>query len=118
MYAFEQKAAFFVVEVDDFDAVLAQPVEAASEGAAFAHDQRADAELAHQAAAIPAWSQCGDHDFVAVAALPAGAAKGVSLGVNAGVALLHAAIMTLAEQRSPVRAKSAAPMGIPPSARP
>src|SRR5229473_6405846 len=58
----EQLAALGVVEVDDVDAVLAQPVEAAGKGAALAHDHRADAELAHQPAAIPARGERGDHN--------------------------------------------------------
>jgi len=94
----EQLAAFLAVEVDDFDAVFAEPVEAAGKGAALPHDQSADAELAHQATAIPAGSQRGYHDQVAIAALSAGAAEGVRLAVDAWIALLHAAIVTAADQ--------------------
>ena len=52
--AFKQLAALACVEIDDLDAIFAQPVEAAGKGAAFADHERADAELAHQSAAIPA----------------------------------------------------------------
>ncbi len=87
-----------VVEIDDFDAVFAQPIQPALKAAALAHHQGTDAELAHQAAAIPAWGQRGDHDQVAVAALAAGTAKGVGFPVNAGVALLHALVSSAADQ--------------------
>ena len=96
--AFEQFAAFAIVEVDDFDAVFAQPIQTAGKGAALADDQCSDAELPHQPAAIPARSERGDHDQVAIAALAAGAAKGVGLPVHAGVALLHAPVMAAAQQ--------------------
>src|SRR5487761_2238544 len=88
----EQFAALVAVEVDDVDTVFAQPIDATGEGAAFTDDQGADVKLAHEAAAVPAGGEGGDHHQVAIAALAAGAAKGVGLAVDAGIALLHAAI--------------------------
>ena len=96
--AFEEFAAFAAVQIDDFDAVFAQPVQSAGEGAALADDERADAKLPHQSAAIPAGREGGDHDQVAIAFLSPGTAKSVGFAVHAGVALLHAAIVAPAEQ--------------------
>jgi hypothetical protein len=96
--ALEQLAAVLIIQVDDLDAVLAKPLDAAGKGAAFADDDFADAELPDQATAIPAWSEGRHHDDVAVASLAAGAAEGIDFGVNAGVALLDAAIVSAAEE--------------------
>ena len=71
------------------------------EGAALADHQRADAELANQAAAIPARRERRNHHQVAITALPAGAAKGIRLAVDAGIALLHTAVTAPAQQFDP-----------------
>src|SRR3954453_2754039 len=94
----EQFTALAAIEIDDSDAILSQPIEAAGEGAAAAHHHSPDPELADEAAAIPAWRQGCNHDQVPVAALPAGAAKRVDLGVHPGVALLHPPVVAPAEQ--------------------
>jgi hypothetical protein len=94
----EHFRAFRVIEVDDVDAMFAEPVEAAGEVSAFADYQGADVELADEAAAIPAWSESGDHDQVAVGTLPAGATEGVCFAMDGRVALLDAAIVAAAEQ--------------------
>jgi hypothetical protein len=86
------------MQVDDAGAVFDEPVEAAAKTHGFADDEGADVELANEAAAVPAGSERGDHDFVAVGALAAGFAKGVGLAVNARVALLDAAVAAAAEQ--------------------
>src|SRR5579863_4544313 len=96
--ALEQFAAVAIVEVDHVDPVLAQPVETAGKGTALTHDQRSDAKLADQPAAVPARSQCGDHDHVAIAALAAGTSKGVGFAVHAGVAMLHAPVVPATDQ--------------------
>src|SRR5580698_6154988 len=93
----EQFAALAAVQIDDLDAVFTEPVEAAGEGAALTHHQCADAELTDKAAAVPAWRERSDHDEIAIAALAAGAAKGIRLTVDAGVALLHAAVVAAAD---------------------
>src|SRR3989304_325816 len=69
-------------QVDDLDAVLAQPLDAAAEIHGFADHDGPDIELAHQAAAVPAGRERRDHDLVAVAALPAGLAEGIGFAVN------------------------------------
>ena len=63
------------MQIDHFDSIFSEPVEAARKIHRFANDQRADAELAHQSAAIPAGRQRGHHDFVAICALPSRLAK-------------------------------------------
>lgn len=89
----EEGDAFGGVEVDDLDAELAEPVDAAAEVLALADDETAEAELADEAGAVPAGGEGGDHGDGAVAALAAGAAEGVGLGMGAGVAILHAAVV-------------------------
>src|SRR3546814_14496004 len=90
--------AALVGQVDDLDAVLAQPRNPAVEVHRLAHHHGADVELPHQAAAVPARGERGDHDRVAVAALAAGLAEGVGFAVHGRVAFLHAAVAAAAEQ--------------------
>src|SRR5438067_11488448 len=94
----EEVAAGSRVEVDHFDAILAQPVDPALEGAALADDDAAEAELADQPRAVPAWREGRHHGQVAVAPLASCVAKGVGLAVRAGIAVLHAAVVAGAEQ--------------------
>jgi hypothetical protein len=93
----EQADAFVGVQVDDSDTAFAQPIDAAAEVDRLADDDRPDVELADQAAAVPAGSKRGDHDFVAIAALTAGFAEGVGFSVDGGIALLDAAVVSAAE---------------------
>jgi len=65
---------------------------------ALAHDQGAEAELADEAAAVPAGGEGGDHDEVAVGALAAGVAEGVGFAVDGGVVLLDAAVVATADE--------------------
>src|SRR5690606_15228716 len=81
--------AALVGQVDHAYAGLAQPVQAAREVHRLADHQRADAELPHQSAAVPARRQRGDHDGVPVGRLAAGLAEGVGLGVDRGITFLH-----------------------------
>src|SRR3954468_14977513 len=55
-------------------------------------------KLSDEPAAIPARRQCRDHDEVPVAFLPSRTPKSICLAVHAGVALLHPAIMSAADQ--------------------
>src|ERR1700756_128974 len=71
----EQIDTFLRMQVDHFDAILSQPADAAPKIHRLADNQRADAELPHQSAAIPAGGQRGHHDFVPITALPPGLAK-------------------------------------------
>src|SRR5437016_5310538 len=85
--------AFFRMGVKDLGAVFAEPVNAAAKIHGFADDYRADAKLANQAAAIPAGSERGHHDFVAVAPLPACFAKSIRFTVRGGIAFLDSAVV-------------------------
>src|SRR3546814_2849375 len=53
--------AALVGQVDDLDAVLAQPLDPAVEVHRLAHHHRADVELPHQAAAVPARGRSEEH---------------------------------------------------------
>lgn len=96
----EQVDAFLGMQVDNFHTILPKPIEATGEIDGFAHDDGGNGELADQTAAIPTGGQGGDHDFVAVGALAAGAAEGVGFGVDGGVVVLDAAVVTLGEEIS------------------
>src|SRR5882672_7636933 len=86
--------------VEDFGAVFAEPIDAALKIHGLADDDGADAELPDEAAAIPARSESGYHDFVAVGALAAGFAKGVRLTVRGRIAFLHPTIVAASQQLS------------------
>jgi hypothetical protein len=91
--------AGLVVEHDDLDPVLGEPVVPAVERPCLAHDQPRDAELAHQAAAEPARRERGDHRRAPVRALPAGPAERVRLAVHRRVVVLDATVVTAPQQR-------------------
>lgn len=92
--------ALRVVEIDDMDAALAEPVDAALEGLGFAHDDGANTELAYEAAAVPARSERCRHDRVAIGALPSRFTKGVGLPVGRRIILLNTPIVTAAQEIS------------------
>jgi hypothetical protein len=96
--AFEQLTAVLIIEVNDFNAIGAKPVEATGKSAAFTHNYCAEPELAHESTAIPAWGKRGDHNEVAITALTASAPKCIRFAVNAGIALLHAAVVTATDE--------------------
>lgn len=96
--AFQQFAALLAIEIDHLNPMLAQPVDAALERPALAHHHRADPELPHQPAAIPARSQRCHHYQVPITALPPRAPERIRLSVHTGVPLLHPAIMPAADQ--------------------
>ena len=85
-------------EIDDNDAIFAEPVRAALKIDGFTDEDGADAELADKTAAIPAGSEGGDHSGVAVAFLATGAAEGIRFTVSGRIAVLNPAIVTFAEQ--------------------
>jgi hypothetical protein len=88
------------MQVHDLDAVFAKPVNPSSEVYRFAHDDRRDAELADETAAIPTGRQSRDHDLVAIGSLASGAAEGVRLSVDGRVVLLDSPIVTAAQEPS------------------
>src|SRR6266446_9775680 len=77
----QQFNALFRLEVDHLHAILAKPVNAALKVDRLADDHRSDSKLANQTAAVPTRRKSCHHDFVAVAVLAAGVAKGVGLAV-------------------------------------
>jgi hypothetical protein len=101
--AFQQEPAILIIEVDDFNTVVTKPVETARESTAFANDNGAEAKLSYKAAAIPAWRERCNHNQVAIAALAAGTAKCIRFAVNAGIAVLHAAVVAAADKFSGTR---------------
>src|SRR6202035_4687581 len=69
MFAYEvfhHLHAFFRVQIENPYPSRTEPVEAAAKCSALAYDQCADAELTHQAAAVPAGRQCSHHHNIAV----------------------------------------------------
>lgn len=94
----ENLDTFFGIHVDNLNAVFTQPVDATLKSLRFAYNDSSDAELSHETAAIPAWSERSDHYRIFVAALAAGFPKGVGLAVDRGVAFLYTAIVAAAKQ--------------------
>jgi hypothetical protein len=94
----QKRGALLRIEIDDVDAEGTKPVDAALEIAAFANDDGAEAKLAKQAAAIPARGEGGDHNEFAVTFLASGVTEGVCFAMEGWVAVLHAAIVTRADQ--------------------
>src|SRR5689334_12901873 len=89
----QQLNAFRRIEINYLYTQRPQPVQPALKISAFAHHYRAEPELPHQSAAIPARRQCGYHGQTPVTALTAGVAKGVRLAMKGGVAILYAAVV-------------------------
>src|SRR5260370_40660764 len=102
----EQVDAFARVEVNHLGANLAQPLDSSLKVYRLSHDHRSYAKLANQSAAIPARGEGRDHDFVAIGALTAGAAKRVGFAVRRGITFLHSAIIAFAQELALVRTKS------------
>src|SRR5260370_12590029 len=88
------------MQVDDFGAVLAQPIDRTSKIHGFSHNYHANAELADEAAAIPAGRQGGDHDFVAITALAARLSKGIRFSMHRRITFLHSAVVAAPQQFS------------------
>ena len=94
----EKLDTFFGMEIEDFDATLSQPVDAAAKVHRLSNDNGQDSKLANQAAAIPAGCQRRDHDFVAIASLASGAAECIGFAVNGRIILLNTAVMAATKQ--------------------
>src|SRR5580704_4509600 len=86
------------MQIDHFDSIFSQPVNAAREIHRFADDQRANTELPHQSAAIPARRQRGHHDLVTIGALPSRLAKCVGLAVYRRIVFLHSPVVPAPQQ--------------------
>src|SRR6266849_3747992 len=96
----ENSNALLGVQVDDIDSILDQPIDAAAEIHGLADNYSGDAKLADEPAAVPAGSERGHHDFVAVAPLPAGVSKRIRFTVRGRIAFLHSAVVAFSQQFS------------------
>jgi len=96
----QQLDAFVGMGVEDFGAVFTEPVDAAAKIDGLADDNGADAELPNEAAAIPAGSKGGHHDFVSVGALAACFAESICFAVHRWIAFLNSAIVTASQEFS------------------
>lgn len=86
------------VQVDHHNPQRAQPVQAALKRPALSHNQRPKSELPYQPAAIPAWSQRRHHNQIPIRPLPPRIAKRIRLPMRRRIAILHAAVMSRAQQ--------------------
>src|SRR5690242_279723 len=96
--ALQQRLALLVFEVDDLNAMIAQPIDAADKGAALTDNDSAESELPNEAATVPAGRERSDHDQIAITALAPGAAECIGFPVDTGIALLNAAIVAAADK--------------------
>src|SRR6202795_1925779 len=94
----QQRGALRRIEIEDFYAKRAQPLHAAPKIAALADDQRAEAKLADQSAAIPARRKRGNHGQASIAPLASRIAEGIGLAMHGRVIVLHSAVMTRADE--------------------
>ncbi len=93
---FQQFPARRTVQIDDFHAVLAQPVKTTGKRSAFSYNESADLELSHQPATVPARCKRRYHDKITIAALAARPAKRIGLPVDTRVTLLYAPVVAAA----------------------
>src|SRR5690349_8120001 len=109
LYVFRQQLdAFLGLEINDFDAVFAQPIDSTVKIYRLPHDDGSDSKLTNQSAAVPARGKGCDHDFVAIGSLEARAAKRVSFAMCRRVAFLHSSIVASSQERSFASEKSCA----------
>src|SRR4051794_17688083 len=87
-------------QIHDLDAALAKPVDAAGERDRLAHHHLGDAELADEAAAVPARGKRRHHHRVAIGAPAARAPERVGLSVKRWILLLDAPVVSAAQQRA------------------
>src|ERR1700691_264829 len=85
-------------QIEDVEAPLAEPDDAALGVDAVTDDHAFKLKLVDEAGAIPARSEGGHQDEVAVAGLAACGAEGVGFAVHGRVAVLYQAVAACAEQ--------------------
>jgi hypothetical protein len=98
---FHEAHAFIGVQIEDFYAGLAKPFNAPAEGSAFADYERANAELPDKPTAVPAGRQSRHHHYIAIRAQSTRAPKRIRFRMRRRVTLLHASIVTGADQLAP-----------------
>ena len=94
----EQRRRLWVIELDDLDLMLGQPVMAAREVRRLTDHDGADVELTNQAGAIPAGGEGGHHHAVGVVATASGIAECIGLGMERGVIKLDATVVSTTQQ--------------------
>src|SRR5229473_2631881 len=81
----QQRGALRRIEIKDSYAKRAKPLHAALEIAALADDQRTEAKLPDQSAAIPTRRKRGNHGQASIAALASRIAEGICLAMHGRV---------------------------------
>jgi len=96
----EQADAIGGLQIHDPRAHLPQPIERAGEIDRLAGDDRADAELARETAAVPARRESRDQDRVAVASSAARIPERVGLGVERRILVLNPPVVSPSQKPS------------------
>src|SRR5580658_3585974 len=96
----EHLHTFFRRKIKHFDSVFLQPIDSAAKIYRFSDDHRSNSKLANQPAAIPAWRERRDHDFVAVTFLAAGFPEGVGLAMRRRVTVLYSPVVAAPQKLS------------------
>ena len=96
----EQCGALRVVENNDLHPESFQPVMPTLEVLVLADHHGADVELTHQARAVPARRERGDHDALGVVTPTTRATKSVGFGVHRRIIFLDPAVVTRSQQRA------------------
>ncbi len=102
MFAYElpeQADAIGGLQIHDARAPLPQPVERPGEVDRLAGDDRPDAELASQTAAVPARREGRDQDCVAVVSSAPRVAERVGLGVERRILVLNPTVVSSSQER-------------------
>ncbi len=86
------------VHVDHFDSGIAEPLNAAVEIDGLTHDYFFEVELAGESRAVPAWSECGYEDLVAVGFLPAGFPESICFAVDGWIIFLDPAVVATTDE--------------------
>src|SRR5690349_17611609 len=89
----EQVDAPAGVEVDNFDAIFAQPIYPTLKVFGLAYNHGSYPELTDQPAAVPTRCERCDHDFVPIRSLASGAAKCVRFPMRRRITFLHSAVV-------------------------
>jgi hypothetical protein len=88
------------IQIHDLHTPLAQPLDSALRRARFSDNDRIDAKLNNEPAAIPARRQRRRQDCVSVASPASSFSERIGLAVNGWVSFLHSTVVTAAKQRA------------------
>lgn len=90
----EQGPAGWIIEHDDLNAEILQPLVATAEGLRLTNDDRSDVELSNETRAVPAGRQRRDHHAVGVVPTASGFAEGIGFSVDGCVVFLDPAVVS------------------------